>query len=128
MTITHDVLDLTVQGTSDPSPAPLPTGTVGLSPLPVISGGQDWRPVQTCSLEDPPSVTDIRWLSTEACTVYMQVVCILLECFLVLIKGLLVTRQIDLIDRSPVYSLIFQSFYYNPQRSTRLGVVCQNFL
>ena len=78
----------------------------------VISGGQEWKPSQTFSLEDP-SITDIWWLATEACTVYMQVVCILLECFLDLIKCLLVTRQIDLIDRIPVSSLIFRSFLLN---------------
>ena len=43
MAITHDALDLTVQT------SPLCTGPC---PLLVISGGQDWIPVQTCSLGD----------------------------------------------------------------------------
>ena len=34
--------DLTVQGHLDPAPSL------------VTSGGQDWKPVQTCSLEEPP--------------------------------------------------------------------------
>ena len=56
--ITHDTLDLTIQGppghmtslyrdSLDPSPSPW---------------GQDWIPVQTCSLEDPPTSADIWWL------------------------------------------------------------------
>ena len=40
VTISHDALELTVQG-----------------PLLVTSGGLRWRPVQTCSFGDPPGVT-----------------------------------------------------------------------
>ena len=66
-TITHDTLDLTMQG--PPWPSPLCTETP-LAPAPqlVTSGGQDQGPVQTCSLEDPPGA-DIWWLVTESCTV-----------------------------------------------------------
>ena len=46
--IIHDALDLTVQ-------PPLPI----LPILLVISGGQEWSPVHTCSL-------DMWWLATEA--------------------------------------------------------------
>ena len=42
LTITHDVFDITVQG-----------------PLLLISGGKDLKPVQTCSLDGPPSNADI---------------------------------------------------------------------
>ena len=51
VTITHDALDLTEQ-----PPPPFPkmgthwTGT----PLLVVSDGQHWRPVQTCSLQKSP--------------------------------------------------------------------------
>ena len=45
VTITYDALDLTVQG-------PWPLCRVPSSILLVTSGGQDWRPVQTCPLED----------------------------------------------------------------------------
>ena len=61
--ITHDALDLTVQPspalapallfqTWDPQPRPHPS-YIGPHPLLVTSGGHHWRPVQTCSLEDP---------------------------------------------------------------------------
>ena len=65
MTITHDALDLTIQGPclykalhplyravahSVQGSGPLCTGS---TPLLVTSGGQDLRPVQTCLLEDP---------------------------------------------------------------------------
>ena len=62
--ITQDALDLTIKGNPAPSPLlPLPSPRHGtalyrdlLCPysLPVTSGGQDWRPVQTCQLEDTP--------------------------------------------------------------------------
>ena len=77
--ITHNVLDLTVQGPG----APPCTG-----PLLVTSGSQDWRPVQTCSLEDltvqgTPNNADIYWWpATEAHTVGERAVHILVECFL----------------------------------------------
>ena len=48
-TITHDALDLTVQG---PSPESLCISPFKQAPQLVISGGQDPRPIQTCSLED----------------------------------------------------------------------------
>ena len=95
MTITYDALDLAFpdigpQCTGTASPAPrhatsLYSDTPGpqfprfgtslyRDPLLLISGDQNWRPVQTCSLEDStsnPCCADIWWL-------------FLLECFLVL--------------------------------------------
>ena len=67
MTITHDAVDLTVQG-----PA-------------LCKGPLCTRPrLETCSLEDPtPTSADIWWLAIEARMVGEWVVCILLECFLV---------------------------------------------
>ena len=61
LTITHDALNLPLQG----APAlaePLSTGTPSSQPpshpqfqtMLVISGGQDQRPFQNCSLEEPP--------------------------------------------------------------------------
>ena len=41
------------------------TKTLSPSPLIVTSGGQDWRSVQTCTLEDPPApllLTSGSWL------------------------------------------------------------------
>ena len=74
LTITYDVLDLTIQG---PAPQdmfrlvqlePHCTGTspslTGPLPLLVTSGGQDWRPVQICSLDGPlllPVLTTGDW-------------------------------------------------------------------
>ena len=43
--------------TSDLRPTPSP---LDISPLLLTSGGQHWRPLQTCSLEDPPR-SDIWW-------------------------------------------------------------------
>ena len=84
VTITHDALDLNIQGPPSPAP-PLCTGTF-FAPAPalllVTSGGEDQRPIQTCSLEDPPGA-DIRWLATEACMVGEHLVHILLEYLLV---------------------------------------------
>ena len=77
MTVTHDALNLTIQDT--PGQGPHCTGTS----LVVMSGGQGWRHVQTCSLEDPPTGAEIWWLMKHMCTVGKRVVCILLECFLV---------------------------------------------
>ena len=60
VTITHDALDLTVQGPPAPALAlpslgppctDTPPQRLASHPLLVTSGGQDWRPVQTCSLE-----------------------------------------------------------------------------
>ena len=58
VTITHDTLDPAIQGPSVlvlPKTCNLtvqgPTGS-----LSVTSGGQDWKPVQTCLLQDPPLV------------------------------------------------------------------------
>ena len=51
------------------------------NPLLVTSGGQDWKPVQTCSPEDPPDA-DFWWLMKHAYS-RQAVVRILLECFLV---------------------------------------------
>ena len=78
MTIAHDALDLTIE--EPPGPAPLCTGTLQLPIL--ISDGKDWRPVQTCSLEDPV-LTSGRWLLKYIHTVGERAVCILMKCFLV---------------------------------------------
>ena len=47
----------------------------------MTSGGQDWKPVQTCSPEDP-SDADFWWLMKHAYG-RQAVVRIVLECFLV---------------------------------------------
>ena len=56
-------------------------------PPPAPWGAEDWRPVQTCSLENltvqSPTSADIWWLTTEACKMDVQEVRILLEYFLV---------------------------------------------
>ena len=58
----------------------------GPSPLLVASSGQDWRPVQACSLEDlTVRPSNSCWLATEALTVDKWAVPILLECFLVVV-------------------------------------------
>ena len=60
-------------------------GTLG-APLLVTSGGHHWRPVQKCSLEDPPLpllVLTSGGMVTKVRTVGKQAVGILLECFLV---------------------------------------------
>ena len=60
-------------------------GTLGALLL-VTSGGHHWRPVQKCSLEDPPLpplVLTSGGMVTKARTVGKQAVRILLECFLV---------------------------------------------
>ena len=61
--------------------APVPRhGPPGNTPLLVTSGGQDQKPVQTCSLEDPfPSRAYIWWQIIQ----WMRAIRILLECFLV---------------------------------------------
>ena len=52
--------------------------------LPATSGGHQWRPVQTCSFENPPWY----WcLVAKAHTVGKWAGWILLECFLVLLKN-----------------------------------------
>ena len=63
------------------SPPDIRPGT----PLLLTSGGQHWKPVQTCSLEDLLR-TDIWWCPLkhiQFATVCKQAVSILLECFLV---------------------------------------------
>ena len=50
MTITHNAFDLTVQGIL---PQTWDLTVQAPSPL-VTSGGHQWKPVQTCSLQDPP--------------------------------------------------------------------------
>ena len=76
------------------SPALLQTLNLMESPYLVTSGGQDWRPIQNCSLEDqgpppPPALELISggyWRSTYGrCK---RAVHILLECFLVFIVSL----------------------------------------
>ena len=49
MTITHNAFDLTVQGIL---PQTWDLTVQAPSPL-VTSGGHQWKPVQTCSLQDP---------------------------------------------------------------------------
>ena len=61
--ITHDALDITIQRTPH---SPLCTGTPQPQPSLLISGDQDRRPVQTCSLEAPHD-SDIRWPRLETC-------------------------------------------------------------
>ena len=72
--ITHDDLDLIIQG--PPAPATLPCA-------PYSDIWWPRRPVQTCSLEHLRGA-DHWWLTTEACSVEEQAVHILLECFSVL--------------------------------------------
>ena len=79
--IIYDVLDLTVQLPTNPPPVlayhgtlldwhnPLPTPTwypLALAQPPVLSGGHHWRPVQTCSFQDPhpPVLTSCGYCST----------------------------------------------------------------
>ena len=85
MTITHDALDLTVQGSPAlyKAPAPNPLCTGSQLPQLVTSGGQDWITVQTCSLENlnlqlSKVLTSGGWLHA----VGERAVWILLECFL----------------------------------------------
>ena len=84
--ITHDALDFTVQPWTPT--APLPAQPLGMGPhcteshprhgfspykdprlLQVISGGHHWRPVQNCSLQDPPNPWCWHLVAIEACTV-----------------------------------------------------------
>ena len=85
MTITQDALDLTVQAPTALLPLPpyrtMPCLYTG--PWPLL--GQDWKPVQICSLEDlTVQPSDIWWMPTETCVVAKRAVCTLIECFLVL--------------------------------------------
>ena len=61
--ITHNALNLTVQGSSylPPLQAPFLQGPVLVTPA-----GKDSRPVQACSLEDRPTSADVLWLATVA--------------------------------------------------------------
>ena len=52
-------------------------------PLVVTSGSQDWRPFQTCSLEDPPPVLTSAVYWSMCSQHHKWVVRILLECFLI---------------------------------------------
>ena len=74
--ITHDALDLTIQ---EPPPGPVrwtwdptvqaPPTSPPVKPLLGTSGGQDWRPVLTCSPENPsPTSPDIWWPRLETCS------------------------------------------------------------
>ena len=96
MTITHVALDLTIQEphtVQHPAPYhPLCTGPPSLqdprlyrAPVPPPSlmafGGQDWRPVHICSLEDSHQCWHL--VAIEVHTVSKWAVRILLECFLV---------------------------------------------
>ena len=66
VTITHEALDLTVQKASIPDAPLQDSRTLDITvqaPLLVTSGDHHWRPIQTCSLQDPsPTGTDIWWL------------------------------------------------------------------
>ena len=80
VTITNDDLELTIQA---PCYWHLVANTGDLPPL-LISGGQQLRGVQTCSLEDTPRPQELHLkVATEADVVCKRVVSILLECFLV---------------------------------------------
>ena len=79
VTITYDVLDL-ITLYSDPPLDMAPYCTRTTHPSRLTSGGQDWKHVQICSLEDAPVLTSN---AIEAHTVSKWAVCILLECFLV---------------------------------------------
>ena len=93
MTITQDALDLTVR---DPGSLLY----IALGP----AGGQDWRPLETCSFEDL-TVQAPWWMPTEACMVGEWAVLILLECFLVIAwvrKSFLThTKNITLVSMGP---------------------------
>ena len=62
VTIIYDVSSLCRTHTPSPSPSPIPSRDIGPQDLPgygrgtlqVAPGGHHWRPVQTCSLQDPP--------------------------------------------------------------------------
>ena len=90
VTITHDALDLTVQGPpSSPSfPQTSDLGPPQLHPpapatLLLTSGGHHWRPGQTCPLEDLPISLGATSGRSHWSTYDLQrAVCILLECFL----------------------------------------------
>ena len=82
VTITHDTLDFTIPYLykapyTGPTPCTGPFTPEKPHPIPlyrpslVTSCGQDWRPVQLCSLKEPHPTTsaDICWLATEACMV-----------------------------------------------------------
>ena len=60
VTITHDTLEVTVQG-----PPPPDMGPVGEPPPPLVtSGGYPLRPVQTCSLDNVCCLRSLLWLCT----------------------------------------------------------------
>ena len=74
---------------------------MGLVPLLVASGDHDWRPVQTCSFEDPPPPHQYWHLVAKAHMLGKQAVRILLECFLVLLYYCL--RFLDSLDLKSSY-------------------------
>ena len=86
-------------------------------PLLVIFGGQNWRLVQTCSLQDPhPRCWHL--LANVARTVCKRTVHIRLECFLVFI---LVAAYLTVLAHALVKTVIpFQSF---PEGATNILVV-----
>ena len=91
VTTTHDALNLNVQGPPDKfklvqlepqctgSPRQVQTCATWTSldrnSLLVTSGGQDWRPVQTCSLEVLPSGADIWWLLKHVPSAHIPLQC-----------------------------------------------------
>ena len=98
VTITHVALDLTIQepppqlysilppitpSVQGPHLYRIPLCTRPQFPLPPLMtfGGQDWRPVHTCSLEDSHQCWHL--VAIEVHTVSKRAVRILLECFLV---------------------------------------------
>ena len=88
VTITNDTLDLTIQEEPirpGPKPPDIRPGRSGHSPLLMTSGGDHWRPVQTCSFGDPPKQHLVVATENEANMVSKQTVCFLKEYFLVLV-------------------------------------------
>ena len=65
-------------GLPPPNPALWTSKMAGPGPLLVTSGGHHWRPVQTCSLEDPPPTSTDNWWPPKHVRLAF-----LLECFLV---------------------------------------------
>ena len=83
VTITHDALDLNIQGPT-PSQLPLCGNPPALVPTPPGSGSW-WPRPETCSnvFTWGTLAADTWWLATKACIVGERAIRILLECFLV---------------------------------------------
>ena len=114
VTITHDALDFTVQSSHEHDPGPGSPSVQGPSNTPphhllVTSGGQDRRPVPTCSLEDPHTGTDIWWpvSASRLCTHHTGV----LPC---LFKPLLPFFNIKFVSKSPPNLNYVNSTQFSP--------------